>query len=95
MKQAEVYLYDRLAGILTESDEGYHFCYDTDYLASEDAEAISLTLPLTSERFIWNEAPLAGARSIGIGHRFADDRCAETRPYPSRPLVGRRPPLTR
>ena len=51
MKQAEVYLYDRLAGILTESDEGYRFCYDTAYLASEDAEAISLTLPLTSECF--------------------------------------------
>lgn len=51
MKQAEVYLYDRLAGILTESDEGYRFCYDRVYLASEDAEAISLTLPLRSECF--------------------------------------------
>lgn len=54
MKQAEVYLYDRLAGILTESDEGYRFCYDTAYLAFEDAEAISLTLPLTSECFTGN-----------------------------------------
>ena len=94
MKQAEVYLYDLLAGILTESDEGYHFCYDTAYLASEDAEAISLTLPLTSERFTDNEAPLAGARSIGIGHPRSGDRCAENRPYHPRPLVGRRNFLT-
>ena len=27
-----------------------------------------------------------GARSIGIGHRFADDRCTETRSYPLDPL---------
>ena len=31
-------------------------------------------------------APLAGARSIGIGHRFADDRCTATHPYPLDPL---------
>ena len=26
-----------------------------------------------------------GARSIGIGHRFSDDRCTEPHPYPSTP----------
>lgn len=51
MKQAEVYLYDCLAGVLTEDPEGYHFCYDTEYLAMPDAEAISLTLPLREECF--------------------------------------------
>lgn len=51
MKQAEVYMYDRLAGILTESAEGYLFCYDKTYLDWEDAEAISLTLPLREECF--------------------------------------------
>lgn len=49
MKQAEVYIYDRLAGILTESPEGYQFCYDVDYLALKDAEPISLTLPLRKQ----------------------------------------------
>ena len=51
MKQAEVYLYDRLTGILTESEEGYQFCYDPAYLDSDAAEAISHTLPLRSECF--------------------------------------------
>lgn len=49
MKQAEVYMHNRLAGTLTESDEGYRFCYDAKYLAQEDAEPISLTLPLREE----------------------------------------------
>ena len=29
---------------------------------------------------------LKGVRSIGIGHRFADDRCTKTLPYPLDPL---------
>lgn len=49
MKQAEVYMYDQLAGILTESSDGYSFCYNQEYLLSEKAEAISLTLPLRKE----------------------------------------------
>ena len=37
---------NRFAGILTEDENGYSFCYDTGYLHAKDAEAISLTLPL-------------------------------------------------
>ena len=44
-------MYGNLAGILTEDFEGYHFKYNTDYLNSKDAEPISLTLPLTGERY--------------------------------------------
>lgn len=47
MKQAKVFLNNVLAGILTEDDVGYEFRYDADYLKSEDAVAVSLTLPLT------------------------------------------------
>ncbi len=47
MKQAHVYIYSTLAGILTEDDKGYEFRYDANYINSADAEAISLTLPLT------------------------------------------------
>lgn len=47
MKQAYVYINSTLAGILTEDDKGYEFRYDTNYINSADAEAISLTLPLT------------------------------------------------
>ena len=47
MKQAKVYLFDRLAGVLTENENGYLFQYDSLYLNSPEAEAISLTLPLS------------------------------------------------
>lgn len=46
MKQAVVFLRGIKAGILTEDENGYTFEYDADYLASADAEAVSLTLPL-------------------------------------------------
>jgi len=49
MKQAAIYLYDRKAGLLTEDETGYTFRYDTDYLRQPDAEAVSLTLPLTEQ----------------------------------------------
>lgn len=48
MKQAKVFINSTLAGILTEDDGGYEFRYDSTYLASEGAEAISLTLPLSN-----------------------------------------------
>lgn len=51
MKQANVFLNDMLAGILTEDDMGYEFRYDSDFLKSESAVAVSLTLPLTSEPY--------------------------------------------
>ena len=47
MRKADVYYKDVKAGQLTEDDNGYLFCYDTNYLALENAEPISLTLPLT------------------------------------------------
>lgn len=51
MKQAVVFLRDRRAGILTEDEEGYTFRYDAEFLRSDHAEAISLTLPLTDKPF--------------------------------------------
>ena len=47
MKKAKVFLKDQLAGILIENEEGYTFQYDSEFIKSEYAEAISLTLPLT------------------------------------------------
>ena len=49
MKQAKVFYKDRLAGILTENDDGYEFKYLSEYLSSNDAKAISLTLPLRED----------------------------------------------
>jgi serine/threonine-protein kinase HipA len=51
MKKAEVYLYDKLAGILTEDDDGYTFQYDDHYIHSDNAKAISLTLPLSTKAY--------------------------------------------
>lgn len=51
MKQAKVFLNNMLAGILTEDDLGYEFHYDSDYLKSDDAVAVSLTLPLTDKPY--------------------------------------------
>jgi len=54
MKQAKIYMYNSFAGILTEDENGYKFEYDSDYLANEKAESISLTLPLTDKAYISN-----------------------------------------
>ncbi len=48
-RTAYVYVRNNFAGILRETDEGYSFQYDNDYLQSENASAVSLTLPLQSE----------------------------------------------
>lgn len=50
MRKAEVYLYERLAGTLTEDDEGYTFQYEETYLQSNPVP-ISMTLPLQKEPF--------------------------------------------
>jgi serine/threonine-protein kinase HipA len=51
MKQAKIYMRDQLAGILTEDENGYSFCYNKEYLCINEAEAISLTLPLQEETY--------------------------------------------
>ena len=52
MRQAEIYRKEKLAGILTEEGGEYRFCYDETYLTREDAQPISLTLPLQTEAFV-------------------------------------------
>jgi serine/threonine-protein kinase HipA len=54
MKQAEIYMNDQLAGIVTEDDAGYSFFYDTAYLKHSDAQPVSLTMPLQQERYYSN-----------------------------------------
>lgn len=49
MKQANIYYGNTLAGVLTEGDECYEFFYLPEYLASEKAKPVSLTLPLQKE----------------------------------------------
>jgi serine/threonine-protein kinase HipA len=49
MRKAKIWMHDKLAGYLTEDDEGYAFSYDAGYLKSSDPEPVSLTLPITSK----------------------------------------------
>ena len=51
MKQANIYINNIPAGILTEDDMGYEFRYDSDYLTSAGALPVSLTLPLTDKPY--------------------------------------------
>lgn len=51
MKQAEIFMYDKLAGILTEDENGFTFQYDLNYLNDLDSEAISLTMPLRNKAY--------------------------------------------
>ncbi len=51
MKRALIYLHDNLAGRLTEDENGFTFEYDKDFLESDDAESVSLTLPLSAEPY--------------------------------------------
>ena len=39
------------AGILKETDEGYEFSYDEEYLADAASAPVSLTLPLTDKPY--------------------------------------------
>ena len=50
-RKAEVYLYDRLAGILFEDENGYHFQYLEEYLTGDSPVAVSRLLPLQKETY--------------------------------------------
>lgn len=50
-RTAYVYVREIFAGILKETDYGYSFIYDTDYLENGNPSAVSLTLPLQKEEY--------------------------------------------
>ncbi|MFI3322570.1 MAG: HipA N-terminal domain-containing protein [Rikenellaceae bacterium] len=52
MREADIYCNDKIAGVLIESENGYIFTYNKEYLNSKYAEPISLTLPLTDKPYI-------------------------------------------
>ena len=53
-RAGKVYIQNRYAGMISETDSGYEFRYDEDYLVSETAVPVSLTLPLRDEPYISN-----------------------------------------
>lgn len=50
-RKAYIYVRNIFAGILEETDEGYSFQYDPEYLQSKTASVVSLTLPLRIEKY--------------------------------------------
>ena len=50
-RTAHIYVRDQFAGILSETDEGYSFSYDTEYLNNPKSSAVSLTMPLRSQPY--------------------------------------------
>ena len=50
-RTAFVYVRNIFAGTLSETDFGYSFSYDSEYLKMPDAAAVSLTLPLSVNKY--------------------------------------------
>jgi|TARA_R100000005_G_C4996573_1_gene203403 serine/threonine-protein kinase HipA len=50
-RKADIYIYETKAGLLEETDTGYRFTYEADYLAGSNIEPVSLTLPLQEEPY--------------------------------------------
>ena len=57
-RTAYVYVRNVYAGQLCETDEGYLFTYDDDYMEKTDAGAVSLTMPLNRKQYTSNIAIL-------------------------------------
>ena len=53
-RKGNVYVQNHYAGQIRETDDGYEFIYDRDYLLREDALAVSLTLPLRRDAYTSN-----------------------------------------
>ena len=50
-RKGYVYIQNHFAGMIAETEEGYCFSYDREYLKREDAVSVSLTLPLREEAY--------------------------------------------
>lgn len=50
-RKGKVFVQNEYAGMIQETDAGYEFAYDSDYLEREDALPVSLTLPLCKEPY--------------------------------------------
>lgn len=48
---AYVYVRDKFAGLLQETDKGYSFAYDQKFLEDESSSSVSLTLPKRQEPY--------------------------------------------
>jgi serine/threonine-protein kinase HipA len=52
MRQGKVFYKDRLAGVITETDDGeYEFQYDQTYVQEHQNDFITFTMPVTSKPY--------------------------------------------
>ena len=51
IKEGNVYYGNLLAGTIRETDDGYEFAYNQDYLKLPGARGISLTMPLSEKPY--------------------------------------------
>ena len=52
MKAGRVYYKGIAAGTIREDEDGFTFQYDPEYLRCDDAQPVSLTLPLRKEPYV-------------------------------------------
>ncbi|NCI45601.1 HipA N-terminal domain-containing protein [Sediminibacterium soli] len=50
-KRGLIYYNEYLAGVITQTDNGYEFRYEQEYLDSKAARPVSVTLPLRAEPY--------------------------------------------
>jgi serine/threonine-protein kinase HipA len=50
-RSGKVYLKNVFCGVVSETDAGYLFEYNQEYLSLSDAQPVSLTMPLTDKPF--------------------------------------------
>lgn len=50
-RTAYIYIRKNFAGILKETDTGYSFTYDSNYIKSENPSPVSLTMPVRKEEY--------------------------------------------
>jgi serine/threonine-protein kinase HipA len=50
-RSADIFVHETKAGVLKETETGYRFQYDPDYLSKKQPEPVSLTLPLQEEPY--------------------------------------------
>ncbi len=51
MRKGNVFIRGELCGTIIQDEDGFAFRYEADWLARPEAEAASLTLPLTKEAY--------------------------------------------
>lgn len=54
MRRAEIKIHGRIAGWLTQDENGYRFVYEDTYLQGDNPQPVSLTLPLQAKPFTSN-----------------------------------------